>query len=125
MPDERAAHGADLTGTEERRIAQRVEILGTLHADVLIAQPLIITDISDVGLQVVSDFPLHLHSLHECRLTLDGTTVVVKGRIVHASVADLDGETVRYRSGIALEEAPEPVRVVIEEYARKLRALRA
>jgi hypothetical protein len=112
------------SSSAERRDVERVEVLGTLDAAVLISQPVEITEISGAGLQILSRFPFLLDSLHEFRLTLDQRSVVVKGRITHCSIIDIDPERVQYRSGVDLTEIPAPVAALIADYAASLRQRR-
>jgi hypothetical protein len=104
----------------ERRDALRIDILGSLRADVLIPQRVEITDISAAGLQVASPFPFQLDAIHEFRLTLDQSTVIVKGRVVHSAVTGVDPDGVQYRTGIDLVEVPEAVHRALERFARRL-----
>ena len=53
-------------------------------------QPLTITEISHSGAQVETSFPLALGSLHDLRLTLDPTSIVVQWRVPHARVTGVD-----------------------------------
>ena len=53
----------------EKRDSERVEILGDLHGEIMIFQPLSIREISELGCLVETAFPLHLDSLHDVRLT--------------------------------------------------------
>jgi|SRR5580700_7416883 hypothetical protein len=100
----------------EHRDAERIEILGDLHAEVMVFQKLAIKELSSIGAQVETAFALQLDSLHDLRLTLGDRSVVVKGRIVHCSISDMDQELVLYRSGIEFVEPSEPVQEVISAF---------
>jgi hypothetical protein len=104
----------------ERRDALRIDILGTLRADVLIPQRIEITNISAAGLQAVSSFPFQLDAVHDFRLTLDDRIVVVKGRVVHSAVRDIDPEGVEYRTGIDFVDLAEDIRREIDSFAARL-----
>jgi hypothetical protein len=99
-----------------KRDAERIEILGDLHAEVMVFQPMAIKELSSIGAQVETAFALHLDSLHDLRLTLGDRSVVVKGRVVHCSISDMDQELVLYRSGIEFVEPSEPVQEVISAF---------
>ena len=98
-----------------KRDTERIEILGELHGEVMVFQPMAIKEISRGGAQVETAFPLQLDSLHEFRLTLGDRSVVVKGRVAHCSISDVDQELVIYRSGI---EFVEPSDRVCERHRR-------
>jgi hypothetical protein len=98
---------------EDSRDCERIEILGELHGEVTVFQPMAIKEISRGGAQVETSFPLHLDSLHEFRLTLGDRSVVVKGRVAHCSITDVEQELVLYRSGIEFIEPSERVAAVI------------
>jgi PilZ domain len=97
----------------EKRDAARLQILGELHGEVMIFQPMAVKEISRGGMQVETAFPLQLDSLHEFRLTLSDRSIVVKGRVAHCSISDVDQEIVVYRSGIEFVEASDRVAGVI------------
>ena len=82
----------------------------------MVFQPMAIKEISRRGAQVETGFPILLDSLHDFRLTLGDRSVVVKGRVVHCSIAEIDQELVVYRSGIEFVEAPDRVDDVIHEF---------
>jgi hypothetical protein len=65
---------------------------------------------------VETGFPLHLDSLHDFRLTLGDQSVIVKGRVAHCSISDVDQELVLYRSGIEFIEPSERVYSVISDF---------
>ena len=97
------------SGHEDTRNAERIQILGELHGEVMVFQPMAIREISRGGVQVETAFPLQLDSLHELRLTLGDRSVIAKGRVVHCSISDVDQELVTYRSGIEFIDPPEYV----------------
>ena len=101
---------------EDKRDAERIQILGELHGEVMVFQPMAIKEISRGGAQVETGYPLQLDSLHDFRLTLGDRSVVVKGRVVHCSISDVDQELVIYRSGIEFIEPSERVFSVIADF---------
>jgi hypothetical protein len=107
---------------EHQREAERLQILGDLRGEVMVFQPMAIKEISRAGAQVETGFPLHLDSLHEFRLTLGDQSVVVKGRVVHCSISDVDQEVVLYKSGVEFIEPLERVASVINGFIDAVRA---
>ena len=101
---------------EDKRDTERVQILGELKGEVTVFQPMAIKEISRGGAQVETSFPLQLDSLHEFRLTLGNRSVVVKGRVAHCSITDVEQELVVYKSGIEFIEPSERVANVIHEF---------
>jgi len=100
----------------DKRDTERIQILGELHGEVMVFQPMVIKEISRGGCQVETGFPLQLDSLHEFRLTLGERSVVVKGRVAHCSISDVDQEIVLYRSGIEFTEPSDRVFGVINHF---------
>jgi c-di-GMP-binding flagellar brake protein YcgR len=110
---------------EGRQRYERVDILGELPGEVMIFQPMVITQISLGGARIETTFPLHLDSLHDFRLTLGSNlSVVVKGRIVHCRISDVDQEQVTYRAGVEFVELPEHVKTAISEFIARLKEAR-
>lgn len=109
---------------EETRETERLPILGELHGEVMVFQPMAITEISRGGVQIESAYPLHLNSLHELRLGLRERWVVVKGRVVHCRIIGVDQEIVTYQSGLEFVDASDRVASVIEEFIRSVRSQR-
>jgi len=103
-----------------QRDAERIEILGELHGEVMVFEAMAIKQISRGGMQVETAFPLQLDSLHDFRLTLGDLSVVVKGRIAHCSISDVDQEVVVYRSGIEFIEISERVGDVVTGFIRAI-----
>jgi hypothetical protein len=108
------------TSDSNKRDAERVDLLGLLSGEVMVYQGIGIREMSRTGMQIESSFPLQLGSLHDFRLTLAERSVVIKGRVVHSRISDVDQDIVTYRSGIEFTEAPERVVVVITEFLARL-----
>jgi len=105
----------------EKRDAERIQILGELHGEVMVFQPMAIKEVGRGGVQVETGFPLQLNSLHDFRLTLGDRSVVVKGRVAHCSISDVDQELVVYRSGIEFVEPSERVASVINDFIEAIK----
>jgi hypothetical protein len=101
---------------DNKRESERIPILGELHGEVMVFQPVIIREISRGGVGVETSFPLLLNSLHDFRLELGDQSLVVKGRVAHCSISDVEQETVLYRSGIEFIEASERVHAAIATF---------
>src|ERR1700704_86493 len=102
--------------SEDKREGERINILGELHGEVMVYQPTSIKEISRGGAQIETSFPLQLDSLHEFRFTLGERSVVVKGRVAHCSISDVEQEIVIYRSGVEFIEPPDRVSSVITDF---------
>lgn len=110
-------------GTRQNtRDAERIQILGELHGEVMIYQPMAVKEISRAGAQVETGYPFQLDSLHDFRLTLGDRSVVVKGRVVHCSITDVDQEVITYRSGIEFIEPSERVFSVIADFVDAIKS---
>jgi hypothetical protein len=105
----------------EHRDAARLQILGDLRGEVMVFQPMTIKEISIAGALVETTCPLGLDSLHDLRLTLGDRSVVVKGRVAHCSISDVDQETVLYRSGLEFVEPEARVISVISGFLDAVR----
>jgi hypothetical protein len=88
----------------------------------MVFQPIAIKEISRLGVQIETAFPLLLDSLHDFRLGLGDCSIVVKGRVVHCSISDVANEVVTYRSGVELVEPSERVDEVISEFIAAIKA---
>lgn len=106
---------------EDLREGERIQILGELHGEVMVFQPMAIKEVSRGGAQVETKFPLQLDSLHELRLTLGDRSVVVKARVAHCSISDVDQELVTYRSGVEFVEPSDRVHSVISEFMESIK----
>ena len=101
---------------DTKRDKERIEILGELHGEVMVFQPIAIKEISAGGAQLETIFPLQLNSLHDFRLTLGDQSLVLKGRVAHCRISDVDQELVTYRSGVEFIELSDRVSAVIEGF---------
>jgi len=106
---------------EDRRDSDRIEILGELNGEVMVFQPMIIKEISPGGAQVETSFPLQLDSLHDFRLALGDRLIVIKGRVAHCSISDVEQEVVLYRSGIEFIEPSDRVFNAIREFIEAIK----
>jgi hypothetical protein len=102
--------------TEDKREGERINILGELHGEVMVYQPTAIKEISRRGVQIETSFPLQLDSLHEFRFTLGERSVVIKGRVAHCCICDVDQDIVIYRSGVEFVDPPDRVSSVITDF---------
>ena len=109
----------------DKRDTERVLILGDLQGEVMLFEPLLIKEISRGGASVETRFPLHLNSLHDIRLTLAGKSVVLKGRVAHSRISDVDQDIVTYRTGIEFVDVSDRIESVIAEFLETLRLKRS
>lgn len=91
---------------ENRREDERIQILGELPGDATVHQAISVKELSRLGAQIESTFPLQLNSLHEFRIALGSQSVIVRGRVVHCRIQDIDSEAVIYRAGIEFIDLP-------------------
>ena len=92
-------------------------ILGALQGEVKAYQPITVQQVSLGGMLVETLFPLHLDSLYDFRLTLRDHSIVVKGRVAHSRIIDVDQDIVMYHSGIEFIEPSSPVQDTINARA--------
>jgi len=109
---------------DDTRDSQRLELLGVLGGEVMVYQPTTIHQISRGGMQIETAFSLHVDSLHDFRLTLGERSIVVKGRVVHCRISDVDQDIVTYRSGVEFVEPSERVLIAIGDFIDLLKRRR-
>jgi hypothetical protein len=109
----------------EKRDAQRVPILGELAGEVMVFEPMLVKEVSSGGATIETRFPLHLNSLHDLRLMLGERSIVIKGRVVHSRISEVDQDIVTYRTGMEFVEPSERVAAAITEYLAMVKANRA
>ena len=105
------------------RDAERVPILGALQGEVKVYQGITVQQVSVGGMLVETMFPLHLDSLYDFRLTLRDRSIVVKGRVAHSRIIDVDQDIVMYRSGVEFIEPSAPVQETIAALVEGLRSV--
>ncbi len=86
----------------------------------MVFQPSAIRQMSHGGMQVETSFALQLDSLHDFRLTLGTRSVVVKGRIAHCQISDVDQDVITYRSGVEFIELSDRVAAAIASFVDEL-----
>jgi hypothetical protein len=105
----------------EKRDTDRVSILGELRGEIMVFEPMAIKEVSRGGAQIETRFPLQIDSLHDLRLTLGDRSVVVKGRVAHCRISDVDQDVVMYRSGLEFIETSERVEDVILDFLEAIK----
>ena len=110
---------------DDKRAAERVPILGELQGEMMVFQPMQVKDISRTGATVETRYPLHLNSLHDIRRMVGTKSVILKGRVVHSRISDVDQDIVTYRTGLEFLEMSDRVAAAIEEFLESLKANRS
>lgn len=110
---------------QDKRQAERVPMLGELQGEVMVFQPMLVRDISRGGVTLDTRFPLQIDSLHDIRLALDGKSVIVKGRVVHSHISDVDQDIVVYRNGLEFVEPSPAVLGVIVDFIETVKTSRS
>jgi len=108
--------------SDDKRQVERIQILGGLNGEVTMFQPMVIKQISVKGVQVETGYRLQLQSLHDLRLMLGDKSIIVKGRVVHCSISDVDQELVLYRSGLEFVEPTDRVSAVIADFVDAIKS---
>ena len=109
----------------DKRDTERVLILGDLKGEIMLFEPLLIKEISRGGASVETRFPLAMNSLHDLRLTLGAKSVVLKGRVAHIRISDVDQDIVTYRTGIEFVDTSDRILSVIAEFLDALKSNRS
>src|SRR5918999_3567618 len=105
----------------EKRNRERLPILGERLGEVMVFEPMLVKEVSIGGATVETRFPLHLNSLHDLRLTLGDHSLVIKGRVVHSRISDVDQDIVTYRSGLEFVELSDRVADAIAGFLEDIR----
>jgi len=101
---------------EEQRDGARVAVISRLDGEVMVFQPMLIKQVSLRGALVETRFALNLNSLHDLRLELGARSVIVKGRVAHSQISDMDGDVLVYWTGIEFIEPSEHASTAIAEF---------
>src|SRR5215467_6564971 len=91
----------------ERREEERYPVQGTLDGNVMVFLPMAITEIARGGVQVETPIAFQIDSVHELRLAFGNHPIVVKGRVTHCSVVDVEQESMVYRTGLEFVDLPD------------------
>jgi hypothetical protein len=110
---------------DDKRDAERIPILGELQAEIMVYEPMLIREISRGGATVETRFPLHLNSLHDLRIALGPRSVIVKGRVVHSRISDVDQDIVTYRTGMEFIEPSDRVVTAIGAFLDGIKVTRS
>jgi hypothetical protein len=110
--------------SDEKREGARVAMISRLEGEVMVFQPMTIKEVSLRGALVETRFALNLNSLHDLRIELGERSVVVKGRVVHSQIADVEDDVLVYWTGIEFVEPSEHVSIAIAEFLKSVRAER-
>ena len=110
--------------SDGKRDAERLTVLGDLFGEVMVLEPMLIKEIGIGGATIETRFPLHLNSLHDLRVMLGDVSIVVKGRVVHSHISDVDQDVVTYKTGIEFVEPSERVVNAIADFLDGVRATR-
>ena len=105
----------------ERRDEKRYPVLGALDGNVMVFLPMAITEIARGGVQVETPFAFQIDSIHELRLALSDRPIVVKGRVTHCSIIDVEQEAVRYRTGLEFVDLSPRLDEVIGAFVEKIK----
>lgn len=119
-----AAAGDDPSAPRDRRERDRLELLGDLRGDITLALSMVVREISQTGARIETSFPLQLHSLHDIRLSLGKHSVIVKARVAHCRLSQIDPEMVSYSSGLEFVDSSERAREAIRLFIESVRAQR-
>ena len=113
-----------MSNPNPKRAAERVDVPGQVTGAVTVFQEMTILNISIGGMLMESPAALHNDSLHDFRLSLDGRSVVVKGRVVYCKIGELREGGVLYRCGVEFVELAPHVADAIGEFVKVHKAAR-
>jgi hypothetical protein len=110
--------------TDDSQRDERVEVPSPLQGEVQVYQPMTILDISRGGAQIETAFALQLDSLHDFRLSLGELSIIVKGRIAHCQIGELQDGVIFYRTGVEFVEASDHVQQALAEFVEALKLVK-
>lgn len=90
----------------ERRKSPRLEVMGTLHGQIVpLRIAITVREIGFGGFSIETVFPLPVDAIHDFRFTLrNGSTVTVRGRVVHCREDARESATI-YIAGLEFVDA--------------------
>ena len=89
-----------LMSDADRLAHERVTIAGNLQGEVLVYQPMTLTEISLAGALRETSFALSVDSSHELRLALGPTPVMATAQVIHSRIIQIEGGRLTYQSEI-------------------------
>lgn len=107
----------------DQRQRPRIPLPNRLSGEVTVYRPLTVTDISLLGARVETPEPLRGNSVRAFRLNLGEQTIVLKGRVCHASVRALDDALVVYTSGIEFLDVAPMARLALKRFLERSDAI--
>jgi hypothetical protein len=121
-PDEANTGGSE-TGREQRphieedrRQSPRVDLMGEFQGHLItLDEAVTVQQLGPGGLTLVAAVPLSPAQVHELRLTLDDTVILVRAKVVHTRTV-VQHDDVQYVSGMAFVDPPRETQVVIEHF---------
>jgi PilZ domain len=104
-----------------RRHSERIQLLGDLPGAATVQQSILVKELSSGGAQIQASVPLVLNAIHEFRLALGSLTVIVKGRIVHCCIEEVDADGLVYRAGVEFVDMPDWVSNALTDFLAALK----
>jgi hypothetical protein len=108
----------------DQRAFQRVPMLGEMQGEIMVYQPMQLTEVSRGGATVETRVGLQLDSVHDLRLALGRSSFTVKARVVHSRISDISQDVVTYRAGLEFVDASAAVLAAITEFLDDVHASR-
>lgn len=103
----------------DQRQRHRTPLASRLSGEVTVYRALTVTDLSLHGARVETPEPLRVNSVRAFRLNLGEQTIVLKGRVCHASIRALDDDLVVYTSGIEFLDVPAFAEMAIARFLER------
>ena len=104
----------------DQRQRLRIPLPNALTGEVTVYRPLTVSDLSPQGARVETPEPLRVNSVRAFRLNLGEQTVVLKGRVCHATVRAIDDQRVVYTSGVEFIDVAPQARMAIERFLERV-----
>jgi PilZ domain-containing protein len=106
---------------KDSRDRERILLAGQLHGEIMLFQSMVVREISRGGAQIETTSPLKVDSLHELRVVFGEQSAVLKGRVAHCRIVEVDQDLMTYRSGIEFVDPPEHVQALIVQFIDDIR----
>lgn len=100
----------------DKRRVERVPVRAPLPAEITIAQPARLIEISEVGARIESGVALHLDATHDVHLPLDDGPAVLRSRVVHCHLSEVGTDGAVYSAGVEFLEMSESLQARLRAY---------